>query len=908
MKNVISYIKAREEFFALLLIGIATFGVYLNAVGNEFVFDDHLMITARPVIQSLSNIDYILKDYRPFRGLIQMIEFHYFGLNPVGYHLVNILLHLLTGITVLAVIKQLTGQLSLGFLTAIVFALHPIQTDAVTYISGLRDVLAGFFYVLGFWLFLIYRQTERIKFLLMALGSYGLGVLSKEVAITLVAMFFAYDLFSELNTSMEADMKWGKRLYKGVAQTFVRHKYFYLGFILLAIAAVYYYVVIKHASGRIIGSKIGWWGGSVVLNYLTASKVMLYYLKQLFFPIHLLEDYMGIGIVAKSPFQISGVLSFIGVCAYLYVAVRLFSQRSFAGFALCWFFIGLAPALQFIPHHELMAEHYLYIPSVGFAFFLALMIDGLHKKYQSETATKMIYAGVAIVLILYATRTVVRNRDWRNDLSLVTKHLAVFPVAPRANLELGYLYLRMNLLEAADEALKRSLDQSPGYALVFNNLGVLHSRLLEFDAAISYFKDANRQAPPFNAQAVSNLGINYMIVGKKEEGYATLLQARELDPINENTLVALYYASMARKDYDAAARFIKEKIEFMPKDIDSYFKWANALNRSLKFPEAIKTYHRILELDPSNKAAQESLKEAEKNLDRYAEIQRLTEEGGSDASVHSIQGQLFFSIGDLEAARKAFELALNKKPDDAELLERLSDVLESSGLYEQAIPYLSRLAQIKKTDSKAHFRLAKLYTVTMRFDETTRHLKMISGNDRNELKVSELLNTVSVLKPRYDEAQKLLKTGRRGQADYLLASIFKELGLLEKAKENYLKAAEDPGTVAQANYQLGLIYLDQFKMAEAVKQFKKVIALDKAFVAAYNQLALVYFNTVKDYQRTVKYLKMSLEIDPKQPGAERLKKMADSLDHYIHAVLVKNEYLLPYVVEKEDALWKEIKQ
>src|SRR6266850_6232828 len=135
MKKLTSYIKARKEFFGILLIGVTTFGAYLNAVGNEFVFDDHLMITARPVIQSLSNIGYILKDYRPFRGLIQLLEFHYFGLNPVGYHLVNILIHIITSLIVFAVIKRLTGQLGLGFLAATIFALHPIQTDAVTYIS-----------------------------------------------------------------------------------------------------------------------------------------------------------------------------------------------------------------------------------------------------------------------------------------------------------------------------------------------------------------------------------------------------------------------------------------------------------------------------------------------------------------------------------------------------------------------------------------------------------------------------------------------------------------------------------------------------------------------------------------------------------------------------------------------------
>ena len=166
----------------------------------------------------------------------------------------------------------------------------------------------------------------------------------------------------------------------------------------------------------------------------------------------------------------------------------------------------------------------------------------------------------------------------------------------------------------------------------------------------------------------------------------------------------------------------------MPDNIDSYFKWANALNRSFKFAEAAKAYDKILKLDPDNKAAQERLEEAKKNLQRWTEIQSLTNGGRNDPGVYSIQGELLFSIGDLEASRKAFESAVNKEPRNTELLERLSEVLELSNLHEEAIPHLKRLVAIKQADYKAHFKLARLCIVTMHFDEAVRHLKMIPAN------------------------------------------------------------------------------------------------------------------------------------------------------------------------------------
>jgi tetratricopeptide (TPR) repeat protein len=151
-------------------------------------------------------------------------------------------------------------------------------------------------------------------------------------------------------------------------------------------------------------------------------------------------------------------------------------------------------------------------------------------------------------------------------------------------------------------------------------------------------------------------------------------------------------------------------------------------------------------------------------------------------------------------------------------------------------------------------------------------------------------------------------SGQRGKAYYILGSVYKEVGLLERARQNYLKAEEDSEYRAKAAYQLGLIYLQESNDAEAIKEFNKAVSFDKTFVQGYNQLALIYFNTVKDYQRTVGYLRMSMEADPKQPGAQRLQKMSDALDYYIHAVLVDHQYLLPYVIEKGNALWREIKE
>ena len=107
----------------------------------------------------------------------------------------------------------------------------------------------------------------------MALGAYGLGVLSKEVAVTLVAMFLLYYVFSKQTALDEGVIERQGNLYTAVAQTVARYRYLYLSVIAVGIAVVYYYIVLMHASGRIIGTRIGWWGGSMLLNYLTALQM-----------------------------------------------------------------------------------------------------------------------------------------------------------------------------------------------------------------------------------------------------------------------------------------------------------------------------------------------------------------------------------------------------------------------------------------------------------------------------------------------------------------------------------------------------------------------------------------------------------------------------------------------------------
>ena len=203
-----------------LLLGVIIGGVYANALGNGFVFDDYLIVLANPALPRVAENPWLAFSlqtlgYRPFRTLSYVLDFAVGGMNPWLFHFNNIVYHWLTACLVFLVAQRLVAhaeddsrQLSsppspdlglqppnsglwVALCTALLWAIHPIQTDVVAYISGRRDILATLFFFLGFYAFLVVRaegqtmrKSQQIGWFLLLGFSYGLGMLSKEMAVT----------------------------------------------------------------------------------------------------------------------------------------------------------------------------------------------------------------------------------------------------------------------------------------------------------------------------------------------------------------------------------------------------------------------------------------------------------------------------------------------------------------------------------------------------------------------------------------------------------------------------------------------------------------------------------------------------------------------------------------------------
>jgi tetratricopeptide (TPR) repeat protein len=603
-----------KQLVVFLLLAGAIGGVYYNAVGNGFVFDDYLLVVnhaaiplvaADPMLAFSPNV----LGYRPLRTLSYVLDYWIGGMQPWVFHLSNIFYHWIVACLVfLAVFRLVANETIVGggetptnspevssqssgfawrvaLFTAVLWAMHPIQTDAVTYISGRRDILTGLFFFLGLYAFLRFRmpsperQTKRrTAWIGIAFLAYGLGLLSKEMAVTLPLVMLCYDYVHAVQLQeMNFGRKYVQELIRGLVRAVWKHKYLYFPLLAGGIFFSWYAAFVVLPAWR-----IGWYGGSIGTNFLTTARIWVHYLSLLLWPVRLLADYTGAFAVTTSLVD-PWALAAVGLLVVLFlITLGLLRYSRLAAFSALWIPITLLPVSHIIPYPEMVAEHYLYIPSFGFCLLVALLLARLTESFKFQVSgfrlqspsyrppaaslwkPVMGYGLLALLLFFYAGRTMIRNRDWRDDLTFYNCMVRDNPYSARARLGLGYAYdlgglprmaiyqytagLRINpqdprLLVNRGAALQKlgdlaqaerdylaSLKILPRYGRTWNNLGFLYTEKGEFDKARAFLRQAERFSDGRDYSVYANLGLLNERQGKLPEALEGYRKALRLNP------------------------------------------------------------------------------------------------------------------------------------------------------------------------------------------------------------------------------------------------------------------------------------------------------------------------------------------------------------------------------------------
>lgn len=713
--------KLLYAIFPYLILFIIPWITYYNTLNNGFVFDDLPLIQDNKTLPSLKNVNNIFsvitqkRGYRPIRALSYAIDYHFSELNPLSYHISNIAYHTINTFLVYLITLFLLGNRVTAFFASLLFAVHPVHTDAVTYIAGRRDILFTLFYLTGFYTFLKYRQTNRSTFMLSSMIAYLLSIGSKEMGVTLPAIFLLYDLVNNLPQETKELKLRGflSNVIKTLKEIWVHYKYFYSIFFIGALAFSAQKILINSPSHQ-----KGYYGDSLWVTLLTVNKIIFHYIKLLIFPINLVADYSYDAFpLASSLFEWSTLASTILLLLLLFVLVRMLTRKKWIAFSGIWFFITLLPVCHIIPHHELLAEHYLYLPSYGFCLIIALFLTAL---LEDKKNSSLIYSSFMVIIVLFSLRIIDRNRDWKDGMALWSKTVKTAPRCARAQNNLGAEYLKGKKYREATFHLKKALDIKPKDAEVHNNLGLAYKeqglydhaawflrraikfkkryfdamnnlantyeRKGEYDLAIKVFKYILKRKPGY-AQAYNNLGIVYQQKGQLELAKEHFSRALLLDPhhLEAHNNLGIWYKNQGL--YDKAIEEFKQVLRLKPDFAEVHCNLGAVYNNQGWYDEAINEFKEALRLKPHFSDAMNNLGNAYRGkgwYDQAIEVFKKTLELNPELAIPHLNLALVY---------------LYQKKDNQKALYHFERALEIEPQFPQAKVIRKKIEELKREES-----------------------------------------------------------------------------------------------------------------------------------------------------------------------------------------------------------------
>jgi tetratricopeptide (TPR) repeat protein len=653
----------KYTLFILSILILGT-GLYTNSFFNAFVYDDLVTVQENLFIRDWKNVRqfftrdyYLLAEEYSFRPLVTLTyfwDYSWWRTNPWGYHLTNLLLHLLAGVTVFCLAAKLLKNRFAGWLAALFFVSHPVQTEAVNGISFREDLLCAVFFYLSFLFYLkslgvssldtlkshfegVLRlrsgqaprpknlePTEQTRFLanaqndfdvqslkgsregggetynlkhityyLLSFFSFVLALLSKEMAVSLPLIILAYELIIR-------KAKW-KNVFRPQVLLFFAVALLYT----LARFSLFYQRESLPAAPEF---------GHLLTRVFLVCKSLGLYGKLLFFPLNLTVEYPDpFAPVAWSNYLLVPAFLLPALC--LAVWLRKWSPRA-GKFGLTFFLLALLPILNLVPSARLGAERFLYLPILGFCLWGAALISPQLNRdktggrgYGSAgiIRRRVIYLLIGLVLISWSAGTIRRNRDWRNNLTLFFRAVKVSPESSKAHHGLGNEYFRRGQIGEAVREFKQAISIFPREPFYYNSLGVAYGEMGNFNAALSQFQTSAR-INPYDPLVLINLSTLYLRMGdlpRAEDKISTYISLRPDDPKGYLNRGEIY---LQGEDYPKAAASFREALERDPDSVSALSGLGYCYFKLGDYEKARKYWEKALGLDPRNSQLKHNLK------------------------------------------------------------------------------------------------------------------------------------------------------------------------------------------------------------------------------------------------------------------------------------------------------------
>jgi tetratricopeptide (TPR) repeat protein len=677
-----------------LLLLLLTLLAFYPMFQNGFVWDDPTFVVGNQAIRGLWPPSRFFQSHglaakgtfnnltgdRPVMVFSLALDYAFWRLNLFGYHLTNLLLHLLCVFGVVWLAFSFTRSRMAAFLAGALFALHPGHAEGVIAFAGRSDLLACLFVLLGFWGYYRHRETggwRRAVWYGASLLSFLLACFSKEPGLALLGLLVVYEVFGVVESRI-----------RNLKSKIIR----LLPFVLVG------FVYWVHR-GKVLGGQFAdsvWWGGSPYKNFLMAFEVYARYLRLLFFPLSLspLQEVPVPGGFWDGTVLWGAAL----VLGSLVGAAWSLRRHPRIGFLISWFLIGLVPVANLIPVPGLIAEeHRLYLPSVG-----ACVLGGwgawvLYGRARNWTKGAWIVL-VAGALILLGVRTFLWIPAWRTEESVARAMLASSPQSAPAHYNLGYALGQQGRYGEAEKELRQAIALDPNYAEAYSNLGNALGMQGYPEEAIAAYRQAIALKPDF-AEAYSNLGDALRKQGYPEEAIAACRQAIELKPDFADAYNNLGSALRQQGKTDEAIAACRQAIALKPDDAEAYNNLGIALGMQQKYEQAIAAFRQDNELKPDDAEAYSNLGIALRQQGKIEEAiaayrQAIALKPGAAGAYNNL-GNALADQGKTGEAIAAYRQAIALNPDFILTLESLAVLLDKQGQRKEARGYWERAEKLE---------------------------------------------------------------------------------------------------------------------------------------------------------------------------------------------------------------------
>jgi protein O-mannosyl-transferase len=617
-------------YFVLFLL---TCLPYLNTLANGFVYDDVDQILYNPFVLSVHHLKQIFtlpvwafkanssiaSYFRPLMSLSFLALHQVYGFVPIGYHIFCVTLAGVITCLVYAVTRRWTEDEPVSISAALIFALHPVHSEAVAWISDVTDLEVTVFILVAFWCYLALSEPLRNQLLNRCGAAFclALALLSKEIAVVFPPLAMVFEHFyreDRSQTTLATKVRRYIPLWAVVALYFVYRRIALGGFTAIS-------------ESRKLG---------MVETIAAGFQLFAKHLAKLFWPYRLQAFYVyALPSHLWDPWVLCGVASVIALAVLAIVLRRLHPVVSFG---IVWYiaFIGLALNVRWLAKAA-FAERYLFLPSLGFAWAFAFYGVRLWRQNSSSRSVlrPLLAAAACILAILSFVRIYTRNRDWHDDLTLYERTLQQEPTAVYIRVDLGGVYWAMGQRQRAVEEWQLAHQTDPKFYLPLIDLGVAATATGDFASANSCFQQAAELSPaasssyvawadlkekqgdlrdaevkllhaiklaPYDTEAHSALARLYLKQGRLNDAAEQLLISARLIP-NSITWDELGDLYLRLGEVDQAESAYLSSLDANPYDTESQVGLGQVYEKRGETNKALREYQKGLKNNPNNPIA-----------------------------------------------------------------------------------------------------------------------------------------------------------------------------------------------------------------------------------------------------------------------------------------------------------------